>query len=93
MRDNKLYSIVTQADADAPSARVEPSEFFLQLSPQEAVDQLSSHIKSLEDRLADFAKVDLKVPEDFNRAREVSFELELAQDFLRRFKNDCGISD
>jgi hypothetical protein len=88
MRDNRLYTIVTEDDAQAPSARVEPSEYFLQLASQEAIVELNAHIKLLEDRLAEFAKVDLSVREDFDKAREVSFELETVQDFLRRFKKD-----
>jgi hypothetical protein len=88
MKDNKLYTIVTENDREASLSRVEPSEYFLHLPPQEAVVELSAHIKSLEDKLAEFAKVDLKVPENFDKAREVSFELEMAQGFLRRFKKD-----
>jgi hypothetical protein len=88
MRDDRLYTIVTEDDAQAPSARVEPSEYFLQLPPQEAIVELNAHIKLLEDRLAEFAKVDLSVREDFDKARAVSFELETVHDFLRRFKKD-----
>jgi hypothetical protein len=84
---------VTEGPSEAPSARLEPSEFLLSLSPQDAVAELDAHIKSLEDRLGEFAKVNLKVREEFEKAREVSFEIEMAQDFLRRFKKDCGISD
>ncbi len=54
MRDDRLYTIVTEGDAQAPSARVEPSEYFLQLPPQEAIVELNAHIKLLEDRLAEF---------------------------------------
>jgi len=93
MGDNKLYTIVTEDDVQGPSARVEPSEYFLTLPPQEAVVALNVYIKSLEDRLADFAKVDLKIPENLHKAREVSFELETAQEFLRSFKKDHEISD
>ena len=84
---------MTEGTAEAPSARLEPSEFFLSLSPQEAIAELNAHIKLLEDRLGEFAKVDLKIREEFEKAREVSFEIEMAHDFLRRFKKDCGTSD
>jgi hypothetical protein len=93
MADNKLYTIVTEDNVQRPSARVEPSEYFLKLPPEEAIVALDAHIKSLEDRLAEFAKVDLKIPENLNKAREVSFELETAQDFLRCFKKDHETSD
>jgi hypothetical protein len=93
MQDTKLYKIVAEGPSEAPSARLEPSEFLLSLSPVEAVAELNAHIKSLEDRLGKFAKVDLKVREEFEKAREVSFEIEMAQDLLRRFKKDLGSSD
>jgi hypothetical protein len=88
MKDNKLYTIATENDREGGLARAKPSEYFLQLPPQEAIVELNAHIKSLEDWLAEFAKVDLKVPESFDKAREVSFELEIAHDFLRRFKKE-----
>ena len=91
MKDNKLYTIVTENDCEEGSAKVEPSEYFLHLPPQEAVVELSAHIKSLEDRLAEFAKVDLKIRDNLEKAREVSFELEMLQGFLRRFKKDHEI--
>lgn len=93
MGDKKLYTFVTKDDVRGPSARVEPSDYFLKLPPQEAIAALNVHIKSLEDRLAEFAKVDLKIPENLNKAREVSFELETVQDFLRCFKKDHETSD
>jgi hypothetical protein len=93
MGDKKLYTFVTKDDVRGPSARVEPSEYFLKLPPQEAIIALEAHIKSLEDRLAEFAKVDLKIPENLNKAREVSFELETVQDFLRCFKKDHETSN
>jgi len=93
MADNKLYTIVTENNVQGPSARVEPSEHFLKLPPEEAIVALNAHIKSLEDRLAEFAKVDLKIPENLNKGRAVSFELETVQDFLRCFKKDHATSD
>jgi len=93
MGDNKLYTIITQDNAQGPSARVEPSEYFLKLPPQEAIAALDGHIKSLEDRLAEFAKVDLKIPENLNKARDVSFELETVQAFLRGFVKEHETSD
>jgi hypothetical protein len=93
MADNQLYSIVTKDDIQGPSARVEPSAYFLKLPPEEAIAALNAHIKSLEDRLAEFARVDLKIPENLNKAREVSFELETVQAFLRCFKKDRQTSN
>jgi len=93
MEDNKLYTMVTEDDVQGPLARVEPSEYFLKLPPQEAIAALDAQIKSLEDRLAEFAKVDLKLPENLNKAREVSFELETVQAFLRGFKKEHETSN
>lgn len=92
MGDNKLYTMVTEDDVQGASARVEPSAYFLNLPPQEAITALDAQIKSLEDRLAAFAKVDLKLPENLNKAREVSFELETVQAFLRSFKQEYETS-
>ncbi len=88
MKDNKLYTIVTKDDREASSAKAEPSEYFLELPPQEAITELNAHIGSLEDKLGQYANVDLKMRENFEKAREVSFELEVANDLLRRFKRD-----
>jgi hypothetical protein len=93
METNKLYTIVTGNDGQGACPKAEPSEYFLKLPPQEAIVALNAHIKLLEDRLAEFAKVDLKIPENLNKAREVSFELETAQEFLRCFKKDHETSD
>lgn len=93
MEANKLYAIVTGDEGEGASPKAEPSEYFLKLPPQEAIAALTAHIKSLEDRLAEFAKVDLKITENLDKAREVSLELEIAQDFLRGFKKSRGTSD
>ncbi|MDY6839647.1 MAG: hypothetical protein SWH78_16940 [Thermodesulfobacteriota bacterium] len=93
METNKLYTIVTGAEGKEASPKAEPSEYFLKLPPQEAIAALQAHLKSLEDRLAEFSKIDLKIPENLEKAREVSFELEIAEEFLRRFKKAHGTSD
>lgn len=92
MKDNKLYTIVTKNDREAGLARAEPSEYFLKLPPHEAIAELSAHIGSQEDKLGQYANVDLKMRENFEKAREVSFELEVANDLLRRFKRDLEAS-
>jgi len=92
METNKLYTVVT-GDESGEGAKAEPSEYFLKLAPEEAIAALEAHIKSLEDRLAEFTKVDLQVRENLDKARSVSLELEIAQDLLRRFKKGRGTSD
>lgn len=93
MKDKKLYTIVTENDRQAGSTRAEPSEYFLNLPPQDAIAELNTHIGSLEGKLGNYANVDLKVRENLEKAREVSFELEVANDLLRRFKKDLEASD
>lgn len=88
MKDNKLYTIVTENDREAGSARAKPSEYFLNLPPQDAIAELNAHIGSLEGDLRQYANVDLKVPENLDKAREVSSELEIAHDLLRRFQKE-----
>ena len=93
MQANKLYTIVTGNDDEGSRPEAKPSEYFLKLPHQEAIAELEAHLKSLEDRLAAFAKVDLHISENLDKAREVSLELEIAQDFLRRFQKTHGTSD
>jgi len=93
MKDNKLYIIVTENGREAVSARAKPSEYFLNLPPQDAIAELNAQIGSLEGKLGKYANVDLKVRENLEKAREVSFELEVANDLLRRFKKDLEASD
>lgn len=88
MKDNKLYTIVTKNDHQTPLTRAEPSEYFLNLPPQEAIAELNAHIRSLENKLGEYTNVDLKVRENLEKARKVSFELEVAHDLLRRVKKD-----
>lgn len=93
MKDNKLYTVVTENDREAGSARAKPSEYFLNLPLQDAIAELNAHIGSLEGDLRQYANVDLKVPENLQEARKVSFELEVANDLLRRFKKEHWSSD
>ncbi len=93
MKHNKLYTIVTENDGEAGSARAKPSEYFLNLPPQDAIAELNAHIRSLEGDLQQYANVDLTVRENLDKARGVSSELEIAHDFLRRYKKDHETSD
>ena len=93
MKENKLYTIITENDRETPSVRAEPSKYFLNLEPDKAIAELNAYIRSLEDDLRQYANVDLKVPENLQKSREVSFELEIAHYFLRRFKKEHGSSD
>jgi len=88
MKENKLYTIVTGNESERRPARAKPTEYFQGLKPQEAIAELDAHINFLEEELRQYANVDLKVPENLDKAREVSSELEIAQDFLRRFKEE-----
>jgi hypothetical protein len=93
METNKLYTVVTGDEGEGTSSpKAEPSEYLLKLAPREAITELKAHIKSLEERLAEFAKVDLQVPENLDKARAVSSELEIVQDLLRRLEKDHGTS-
>jgi hypothetical protein len=91
MGTNNLYTMVTSDEEGGGVPKLQPSDYFSSLPPQEAVAELNARRKSLEDRLGEFAKVDLEVPENLDRAREVSLELEVIQDFLRDFQKTHGI--
>lgn len=88
MKENKLYTIVAGDESKSRPARAKSTKYFRGLKPQEAIAELNAHINALEKELHQYADVDLKVPENLDKAREVSSEIEIAQDFLRRFKKE-----
>jgi hypothetical protein len=93
VKKNKLYTIVAGDESKRRPARAKTTKYFRGLKPQEAIAELNAHMNALEKELREYADVDLKVPENLDKAREVSSELEIALDLLRRFKKDHEMLD
>lgn len=89
MKRNKLYTIV-EDDPKGRTVRVKPSEYLLERLPHKAIAELKAYIKSLGDNLRQYQQAftdeDLDIPENFEKVRKLSSELEIAQNYLAHLK-------
>ena len=89
MKRNWFYSMIRD-DPEGQTGRVKPSEYLLEIDPQEAIAELKAYIESMEDDLRQssqaFSDEDLEILENFEKVRKLSSELEIAQNYLAHLK-------
>ncbi len=78
-----LYRVVKDAP-DGPTVGVMPSEYLKKLNPHQAIAELKSHIKSLQDELGNYTTDNIEAPENHAKIRKLELQLKVAQNYLAR---------
>jgi hypothetical protein len=91
---DKLYEIIH--DLELKVARIEPSEYLLMLSPEEAVAELRIHVEHLNEELQRheqvFIRDELDMEETIEEMRRLILEIELVKHSIAYFlvRRDFG---
>lgn len=92
--DNRLYEIIH--DLELKVARIEPSQYLLRLSPEEAVVELRIHIEHLNEQLhrheQAFIRDELDIKEAIEEMRKLILEIQLVKHSIACFldRSDFG---
>jgi hypothetical protein len=83
MIGDKLYTIVYgEKDKKGQQVRVKPTQYLLGLKPHEAIKALQENVQAVAEQVERFSDLDLDVPENRTKVRDLIFELEIAQGYL-----------
>lgn len=96
MKRGKLYVIarhytIVHNVPQGPEVTVKPTAYLLKLPPHEAIAEVESYIRSLEDGLRQYSGA--STSEHLEKVREEQFELEIAQQFLADLKERYETTD
>ncbi|MBW2109478.1 MAG: hypothetical protein JRI36_12560 [Deltaproteobacteria bacterium] len=83
MIGEKLYSVVFgEKDDRGQQIRVKPTPYLLGLKPHEAINALQENVQAVAEQVESCSDLDLSVPENMAKVRDLVFELEIAQGYL-----------
>ena len=81
IRSNKLYTLVRD-EFSGGAATVEPTQYFRELTPSDAIVELKAHVEHLFGKLRRYTDENQDNPEHLEEAHHLLYELEVAQKFL-----------
>lgn len=83
MIGEKLYSVVFgEKDDKGQQIRVKPTPFLLGLKPHEAINALQENVQAVAEQVEGCSDLDLSIPQNMAKVRDLVFELEIAQGYL-----------